>query len=320
MRAYEQRQFANRDKLLKRYDKVYAKVPELQELEQSISRISVENARRILSGTESSLDDYKKELHRLSARRISLLEKNGFPADYLEPAYTCPDCQDTGYTGNQKCHCFKKATVELLYTQSNLKQRLVRENFDNFSFSFYSANHIDKSSNRSALDIAKDAVQICHQFIDSFSSEFQNLMIIGNTGVGKTYLSNCIAKELMDRTHSVIYLTASEFFEVCAKSSFSRNYDSDKVNPYLIDCDLLIIDDLGTELSNSFTNAQLFVYLNERILRHKSTLISTNLSLDEMSSLYSERVSSRIFSNYEILRLIGDDIRMQKKYLNREAD
>lgn len=319
MRAYEQIQLLNRDKLLRRYDKVYKKVPEIQALEQSISAISLDNAKRLLFG-EDNLDSYKEELHKLVKRRTDLLEVNGFPANYLEEIYTCPDCRDTGYTDNKKCHCFKKAVIDLLYAQSDLQERLQRENFDNFSFDYYSTNFIDRTSNRSSLDLAKSTVNACQQFINNFSSEFQNLLIRGNTGVGKTFLSNCIAKELMDRAYSVIYLTASDFFEECTKSAFSKDYCANQLNSYFIDCDLLIIDDLGTELTNSLTNSQLFVYLNERILKQKSTIISTNLSLDQIKSTYSERVSSRITSNYKILGLAGDDIRIQKKLMNREAD
>lgn len=320
MRNYEQMRLANRDKLLLRYEEVYDKIPELKELEHSISALSLENARKLLSGTENNLIHYKEQLHQLSAKRISLLKANGYPDNYLETIYTCSDCQDTGYINNHKCRCFKKAVITLLYTQSNLQEILEKENFDTFSFDYYSANHIDRLTGRSSLDMMKGAVHTCRNFIDTFSAEFKNLIILGNTGVGKTFLSNCIAKELMDRIYSVIYLTATDFFEICRKSSFSRDYQAERINPYLTSCDLLIIDDLGTELSNSLTNSQLFVYLNERILMQKSTLISTNLSLEQIKSTYSERVYSRITSNYEILRLVGDDIRIQKKLMNREAN
>jgi len=320
MREYEQIRLANRDKLLRRYDEVYEKIPGLRTLDQSISTLSIESARNVLSGEDESLDNYKKQLHELTSKRAGMLESYGFADDYLEPVYTCEDCQDTGYNRNKKCHCFKKATIDLLYTQSNLQNILNRENFDTFSFDYYSANFIDKSTGSSSLNLAKGAVKACHQFIDEFSTQFQNLLILGNTGVGKTFLSNCIARELMEKTYSVIYLTASDFFEICKKATFSRNYDTDSINPYLIECDLLIIDDLGTELNNSLTNSQFFIYLNDRILKRRSTLISTNLSLEDIKTIYSERVFSRITSNYKILPLAGDDIRIQKKLMNREEN
>ena len=142
------------------------------------------------------------------------------------------------------------------------------------------------------------------------------ILLYGDTGVGKTFLSHCVAKELIERSFAVIYFTASQLFDIFAKKQFEKDADVKLDYDHIYDCDLLIIDDLGTEFTNSFTSSQLFICLNERILRRKSTLISTNLSLDDIRKLYSERVFSRISSSYTVLRLIGDDIRIQKKLLN----
>ena len=231
--------------------------------------------------------------------------------------YQCPDCKDSGYIGTHKCHCFKKAIVDYLYTQSNLKDILDKENFSTCSLTYYSRNHIDPLTGRSSLESMETALNVCHNFVDTFSEEFHNILLYGDTGVGKTFLSHCIAKELMDSAYSVIYFTAAGLFDILAENTFGKrqNKDSD-VFEHIYDCDLLIIDDLGTELPNSFTVSQLFICLNERILRQKSTIISTNLALDDIKTIYSERTFSRISSNYTILRITGDDIRIQKKLLN----
>ena len=153
--------------------------------------------------------------------------------------------------------------------------------------------------------------------MDNFSSEFHNLLLYGDTGVGKTFLSHCIAKELIDASYSVIYFSAVQLFEHFAENTFGgkREEHSDGLAP-IYECDLLIIDDLGTELTNAFTASQLFACINERILRRKATIISTNLALDDIKSIYSERIFSRLSSSYTMLRLTGDDIRIQKKLLN----
>ena len=140
-------------------------------------------------------------------------------------------------------------------------------------------------------------------------------MIYGNTGVGKTFISNCIAKELLDRSYTVIYLTSFQLFDILEKNKFSKDYDNPEIQNqfnFILSCDLLIIDDLGTELTNSFINTQLYLCINERYLREKSTIISTNLSLDNINTKYSERIFSRLISNYTLLKIVGADIRLTK--------
>ena len=239
------------------------------------------------------------------------------PEDYLELSYDCPLCHDTGYIGNEKCTCFKRAVIELLYTQSNLAEILKTENFSHFSFSYYSDQLKNPVTGLTARETAQNAVAAARKFIQTFDTSFSNLFFYGDTGVGKTFLSHCIAKELIDSAHSVIYFSAFDLFDQLAKSAFSRSDQGADPMPeeYLCDCDLLIIDDLGTELTNAFVSSQLFLCINERITRRKSTLISTNLSLEQFSDTYSERVFSRISSSYTMVKLIGNDIRIQKKLL-----
>ena len=319
-RNYEQRQIQNRDLLDKRRESVYRLIPEMEDIHNSISLLSMNQARKLLSGDENALSELRSQLKILTDRKAKLLSSAGLPTDYLEPIYTCPDCKDTGYVNNQKCHCFQRAIIDLLYTQSNLQEVLERENFDTFSFSYYSDNYVDPVTGCSSLETIKKAHLIAHEFVDTFTDDFRNLFLYGDTGIGKTFLSNCIAKELIDRSFSVIYLTAHEFFDTMAKGKFERDDTAEEMCEHIFDCDLLIIDDLGTELPNSFTVSQLFLCLNERILRKKSTIISTNLALDSLVDIYSERTFSRITSNYTMLKLTGDDIRIKKKLMIREEN
>lgn len=317
MRMYELRQLDNEHQLRERYDAACRLIPELKELDDKISSLSISQARSLLDGNDSALGQLKDKLSLLFTQKKALLASKGLPENYLELQYTCPDCKDTGYIGTNKCHCFQKAIVDLLYTQSNLKEILQHENFSTFRLDFYSSNHVDPLTGRSSLEAVQTALKTCHEFVDTFFDDFRNILLYGDTGVGKTFLTHCIAKELMDQSCSVIYFSASQLFDYFAKNTFGKRDEVDNdAFDHIYNCDLLIIDDLGTELTNAFTSSQFFVCLNERILRKKSTVISTNLALDDINNVYSERIFSRISSNYTMLRLTGDDIRIQKKLLN----
>lgn len=316
MRMYEQRKFHTRDIAEARKEEIYAKIPEVREIEDQISSLSVSRARHLLEGDATALTSLKDELRALGKRKSQLIQQAGYPADYLEPVYTCADCKDTGYVDNHRCHCFTKAVIDLLYTQSNLQSILTEENFDTFSLKYYSINHVDPVTGRTSVENIQAALHVCKDFVATFATEFRNLFLYGDTGVGKTFLTHCVAKELIDTSFSVIYFTAFELFDIMAKSRFGKDPGADEMYEHIFDCDLLIIDDLGTEMVNTFTSSELFQCLNERILRRKSTIISTNLSLESIVELYSERTFSRITSNYTMLKLTGDDIRIKKKLMS----
>ncbi|MCD7882266.1 MAG: ATP-binding protein [Lachnospiraceae bacterium] len=263
----------------------------------------------------SGIAALKARIDEISAQKERLLKKAGFPKNYLEPEYFCADCQDTGYIGREKCHCFRQAIIDLLYAQSNLRRSMQGETFAAFSLDYYPETMTDPVTGLTAAEMARRALQECRSFVRDFDKEPGNLFLSGDTGLGKTFLSHCVANALLESTHSVVYFSAFRLFELLADASFGRVDESEagEMDRYIYDCDLLIIDDLGTELTNSFVASELFLVLNERILRRKSTMISTNLSLASIADLYSERVLSRISSNYRMLRLIGDDIRIQKR-------
>ena len=313
IRTYDARQLANRRLLDARTKAAHEQYPELREIDDAIASCSVAQARRLLDGDEDALLSLREQLAEYRSRKAELMRTHGFPADYFEPVFTCPDCKDTGYTAAGRCHCFTQAAIDLVYTQSNLKEILSRENFSTFSFDYYSDEDINPATGLSSLATARDAVAKCRDFISHFGDTFSNLYFYGDTGIGKTFLSNCVAKELMDAGYSVIYFTAFQLFDILSKGVFQKDADAIAAHRNIFDCDLLIIDDLGTELTNSFTTSQLFLCLNERILRRKSTIISTNLGMNQLADLYSERVLSRISSNYTLIKLFGADIRILKR-------
>ena len=317
LRDYDRKQLENKHDLNLRVKEVYKKIPTLKEIDNTMIAAAMNNAKLFLtnSNEDLSLDNLKKTARIAKKKRESLLLDNGFPKDYLEPQYQCKDCEDTGFIANKKCHCFKQSIVSILYSQSNIKTAIKKENFSNFSFDFYPDNYIDESIRLSPRQNMEKVVNQSKVFINNFGSDFQNLLIYGNTGVGKTFISNCIAKELLDRSYTVIYLTSFQLFDILEKNKFSKDYDNPEIQNqfnFILSCDLLIIDDLGTELTNSFINTQLYLCINERYLREKSTIISTNLSLDNINAKYSERIFSRLISNYTLLKIVGADIRLTK--------
>ena len=313
MREYDMRQLRNKDLLAERRREVYQANPRLKEIEDAIANCSVQSARKLLSGDTEAMTALRAQLAAFRREKDELLQTAGYPADYLSPIYTCPDCQDTGYIDGKRCHCLKQAIINVVYSQSNIRPILERENFSTFSYAYYSDTQTNPATGLTALETAQHAVKECLDFIDHFSQKPKNLLFYGDTGVGKTFLSNCIAKELLDRGNSVIYFSAFQLFDTLGKGMFERDSDAIAAHQNIYDCDLLIIDDLGTELPNTFTASQLFLCVNERILRQKSTIISTNLNPNQINEIYSERTLSRISSNYTTLKLFGDDIRIKKR-------
>lgn len=305
---YEQTRNRNRHLLQERKEEVYVAIPEYKELSDSVSALCVGRAKRMLLGEDSCLDEMKKELHSLTERKQQLLISAGYPADYLDEIYDCPNCRDTGYlSDNQKCVCMKKRLHFYLYNQSGLAKLLQTENFDRLSMDYYDGEDRVKF---------EKAVQSARNFIQDFGSHYRNLFFCGTVGTGKSFLSCCIAKELIADGHSVLYFSATSLFGQISELTFGTK-EKESLAYFKRDlsgCDLLIIDDLGTELVNSFVASELFNVINDRHLNEKSTIISSNLSLEEIRDYYSDRIFSRLVSNYDFFKFSGQDIRKIKKF------
>ena len=311
MRIYNQRQFQDKYEQDQRREEVYQKVPQIRQIEDEISSQAVRCARKLLDGDTNAKEELKQHIEDLREQKEVLLSAFGFPADYMEMHYACPECQDTGYVDGRKCRCFKKEEIRLLYSQSNIEEVLLRENFDSISYEYYDDRVVIPEIQMTVADYMRQVHTWCKEYVENFEKKGGNLIFTGSTGVGKTFLTNCIAKALIDQYQSVIYLSSNDLFDVFSKNKF--HYDTEEemkdMYQYILDCDLLIIDDLGTELNNTFVSSQLFYCINERLLRKKSTIISTNLSMTMLRDTYSDRISSRIISQYSIIPLYGDDIR-----------
>ena len=308
---YDTKRDNNRRMLSARKRELFACFPRLKEIDDSVSKISVEYTKNRILDRDPKIE-LDVELKKLKSEREKILREAGYAPDYLEMQYDCPDCRDTGYIDGRKCHCLIQRTINIVYAQSNLDDILSDESFDSFSLDYYRTekNAGERISPRKSAEIALSHAK---KFVGDFDSAGGNLLFSGGTGLGKTFLSNCAAKALLDTGHSVVYFTSSKLFDIFAKYRFQKDDNAEEQNHIIFDCDLLIIDDLGTEIKNSFTVSQLFILLNERLIRNRSTIISSNLSIRELAENYSERIFSRVSSSYTILELFGDDIRIQKK-------
>lgn len=315
MRVYNKRQFRNKRDQDERIREIYEKIPQVEALNDEIAASMAQAGRKKLQGDEEGVKALKQEAEALKNQKLRYLERDGYPADYMQMRYHCPVCCDTGYVDGKKCRCFRQMEIEILYDQSNIREVLERENFDTLSMAYYDRERIDERSGRTVYEYMSMVIEECHRFVENFGKEKGSILFTGSTGCGKTFLSNCIARELIRQYYSVVYLTATDMFDVLSESRFSGRDEEEARDKaaYILDCDLLIIDDLGTELINTFTASQLFYCINERLNRKKGTIISTNLALNRMQDEFTERVTSRIMSQYKVLPLLGEDIRLLRR-------
>ena len=300
----------HRHELEKRRMRAYARIPELQELDRQTPSLAMDQLRKRLSGAPADKSSFRETAAQISRRRTELLTENGFPPDFLKMTWDCADCQDTGYIGREKCHCLRHKETAILYDQSHLDQLAEGAVFAALSEKYYTGED---------LEHFRQARRTCERFVEEFDQVHRNLYLYGTVGTGKTMLSVCAARSLIERGRSVLYFSAASLFDRLADCTFGSG-SRDALREFTDDlygCDLLIIDDLGTEFTNAFVASQLFTCISERGLNRHSTIISTNLSLKEMQARYSGRVFSRITSTYEICKLTGKDIRLQRRRRGR---
>ena len=294
LREYDEKQLQAARDLRERTAQIEQDVPQLRQINSRIAEVSVNMAVMRVRGQKQDLASCQAEREGLIRKKKELLEQAGYSLKDLEPRYQCARCRDTGYVDGEKCSCLRSRMIEILYDQSNIKEILKKENFQTYTLKYYSPVPLQDGSGESPLSLAKKAQQTACDFVNHFQDSSDNLLITGGTGTGKTFLSNCIAREILEAGYSVIYLSAVQLFDILAEDTFRREASFEKGTEELYSCDLLIIDDLGTELTNSFVQSAFFNCINERLLRNRHTIISSNYDIDQISIMYSERVVSRI--------------------------
>ena len=298
-----------RKKALKDYDNLVAAAesacPTLQEIKNKLNMCGAQLAITAVSGDSEKLAVLKAECERLTAEQKQLLKGSSYPS---APAFACNRCSDTGYYNGKLCDCVQNSARDICFKELSAKMPIESCRFDNFDLEYYPD---DGNGNNNPKTVAKATLDICKTFVDTFPCG-RNLLFSGKPGLGKTHLSLSIAAAVIEKGYSVIYSPAQNIIDLVLKERFSYSGSEDIITA-INSCDLLILDDLGTEISTSASASVVYNIINSRILENKSTIISTNLDVDDFEKRYDPRVLSRIIGHYTNRRFLGKDIRQRKK-------
>ena len=321
---YEQNRRSAEIDLENRKNRIYKKYPKLYDIDENINKLSIKKTKNaLLNNTDGTEIDNKISV--LKKETNDLLKKLNIDTSFFMPNYNCKKCKDTGFINypdkkSQMCNCLKQKLINISYNKSNLNN-LQKENFNNFNLKKFSnkVNMQKYNMNISPQENMKSIKKAALNFINNFDNpDTKNLLFTGNTGLGKTYMSNCIANELLNRGKTVLYQTSPILLETIIDNKFSK-YKTSETNDFynqVLTSDLLIIDDLGTESLNSVKLSELFTIINSRSLNLNNkitkTIISTNLSIEKIFSIYEERIGSRVAGFYDIYYFFGEDLRLNK--------
>lgn len=310
MDMYEKIRTDENRKLMKRREEIKNKYPEILELDTTIQKLCLNLSMAALRGItdQNELNNIKEEITDLRTKKYEMLVSHGYNPDYLNLHYNCPKCKDTGFIGIEKCSCFKSKLIKLYYKDSDLEEAVKTNNFKNFNINLYPNHKLNDERYTPRKNIEDILEYITGEYLPNFKNSNTNLLFYGNSGTGKTFLSWCIAKELLDKGFLVVYKTSDDLLRALKDIKFNNDTDLENL---LINCDLLIIDDLGSEQITDFSSTELFTLINKKILKNKKMLISTNLSLPLISKRYSERISSRIIGEFKLFKFFAEDIRIQ---------
>ncbi len=324
LKEYEQKRLEYSRNAEKRKKELYLSNPKLQEIDDKLSNISINTAKEILkSNSKETLENLKKEIEKLKLEKTNILKSINIPNDYLSIKYDCDICKDTGYVfengKSTMCNCLKQKLYNLEYNQKNINN-IDNQTFDSFNINLFS-DKVDERKYNSSISPRENIADIktaIEDFILNFENkETKNLIFSGGTGLGKTFLSNCIVNEILKKGKTVMYQTAPVMLENLIADLFSKPENQIGISNNLLTVDLLVIDDLGTETMNSMKFTELYKVINTRLLNQNGkslkTIISTNLDLKGLFNTYDERLVSRFVGYYDIYRFYGDDIRLKKQ-------
>ncbi|MGG7079522.1 ATP-binding protein [Clostridium sardiniense] len=316
MEVYQKIRNEEDKRLKQRRAEIKSLYPEILDLDNDIHKLSLKLTMTILKKDTSEADirKIKDEITELRAKKCEQLVSHGYDPEYLNMHYRCKKCQDTGYIGIEKCNCYKDKLVKLYYKDSELQDLLRDNNFNNFNMELFSSSKENGEKYSPRTNMKNNLDFVMKDFIPNFKHGSDNLLFYGTPGSGKTFLSYCIAKELLDRGFLVVYKTSDELIRCLRDIKFNNNYYLEKL---LLDCDLLIIDDLGSEQLNDFVATELFNLINRKLLKKKRMIISTNLTLSGIAKHYSERISSRLLGNFRLYKFYSDDIRIKLNLAKR---
>lgn len=288
-----------------RIDEISRKIPEISEINRYLINTGKEIIRVISEGKNVEAEIERLKKNNLEAQDMikKLLASNGYPEDYLELHYNCPKCHDTGYSNSEYCSCFRKLYADLSAAEMNKSSQINLSSFDKFSLSYYTGED---------LNVMKRIFEFTKNYADGFTSHSGSILMFGKTGLGKTHLSLSIANVVLSKGYSVIYDSAVNILRKIEKEHFGRDNGSDTLS-LILDCELLILDDLGTEYETAFYGSTIYNIINTRLNSGKPTIISTNLNFSGIEKRYDERVVSRLGTMYTCLEFRGVDVRWQIK-------
>ena len=320
LKEYEQKRELAQRNYENKIDNLYATNPKLSKIVDEINKTSINLSKSILLNNTEQITFLQKKIDELKNNKNKLLKDLNISDSFFSPEYECKKCNDTGYLINDSnimCSCLKQKLINLQYNKSNI-YNLEKDNFETFNENLLSntANETKYNSKISPRDNIKNIKKIAIKFIENFDDPIEkNLLFTGNTGLGKTFLSNCIANEMLKKGKTVLYQTAPIMLDEIIDYRFGKK--DNFIYENILNADLLIIDDLGTETLNSIKFTELFNVINTRLLNQNNhitkTIISTNLSLNNLFKNYDERIFSRLVGYYNICRFYGEDIRISKK-------
>ena len=301
-----ERRFRAEKEAIEKQREVLEKVSGYADLDEKLRTLSISAMEKAQEGDAEAIRALRPAIRKIREEKRVLLEKAGFSSEDLEAHYSCTLCRDTGIYEGKKCRCFMKLQGEILYKQSKMGEILGRENFSRFQLErFDNTERKEQTGNKTVREYMKEIRDYFYGYCQNYPENQGNFIFTGGTGTGKTFFLHCIAKALLDRGVSVLYFTAEGLF-----NHFSRLMREGIEDEFVEEVDVLLLDDLGTEFSNSFTASRFFNLLNQRILTRKTMMISTNLNFKDLRELYSDRVVSRMMSDYEIIPLYGRDLRL----------
>ena len=291
---------------------VYARIPALRETDAKLAALVGETA-RAAAGNGRPLADIRAESLALQARRAELLAENGLPADWLDGAWACKRCRDTGYADGRMCSCLRELYDKRRADELSALLNLGDERFETFDLSYYPDGPVNARTGLTPRQQMEDIFGFCRDYAEDFGPASPNLLMRGGTGLGKTFLSACIARAVSARGFSVVYETTVAAMTAYEDQKFRDKPEAEGAIRRLTDCDLLILDDLGTEMTTEFTKSALYTLLNARLLAGKKTIVSTNLPREELERRYTPAIASRLGGDYQELPFVGRDIRPLKR-------
>lgn len=324
LKEYDKKRFIEEELADYKKKAFFTTHPELEKINTDLNSLAISISKSVLSNNLEKKNELQMQFNNLQSKKKLLYKQLNITDNFFLPQYECPLCNDTGYISDSNnksvlCNCLKQKLFNIKYNSSNIGD-LDKENFSSFNISLYS-DEINKDKYKANISPQKNmenVLNIAKRFINNFDNPNEkNLLFIGNTGLGKTFLSNCIAYELLKKGKTVLYQSSINMLDAVIDYKFGKSDNNENIYNNILNVDLLIIDDLGTENINSIKFAELFNIINSRLLNQNNhitkTIISSNLNIENLFKNYDERIVSRLVGNYNICRFFGDDIRFIKK-------